>query len=215
MAFSDFDLRRAVETFGLEEELDRDLYPAVEPVVPCEFLRTWLDEFAPVALGVNSEKARSEYIITPILVEVRRRTKGPDNILSGVTLDADRERGLTGFCDYIITRSAEYYYLRGPLVAVVEAKREDLIARLGQCVAEMVAIRLFNEREGNDLPVVHGCVTSGTNWRFLQLQGARLSIDRQEYQVGDVGKVIAILVHILASVDPIQRRDRLAGAAAP
>ena len=197
MSFSDFDLRRAVETFGLREELGRDLFAAVEPVVPSEFLQTWLDEFVPVALGVNSEKARSEYIITPVLVEVRRRVKGPANILPGITLDVDRERGLTGFCDFIITRSAEYFYLRGPLVAVVEAKREDLIAGLGQCVAEMVAIRLFNEREGNDLPAVYGCVTSGTNWRFLRLAGTSLSIDRQEYYLRDVGKVIAILIHII------------------
>jgi hypothetical protein len=199
MSFSDFDLRRALETFGLEEDRDSDLFTAVEPLVPSSFVRVWLDEFAPVALGVNSEKARSEFIIAPVLAEVRRRSVGPTNVLPGVTLDVDRERGLSGFCDFVITRSAEYYFLRGPLIAVVEAKREDLIGGLGQCVAAMVAIRAFNEQDGTAVPAVYGCVTSGSIWRFLRLAGTRLSIDRQEYYLHDVGKVIGIFVHLIGT----------------
>jgi hypothetical protein len=199
MSFSDFSLRRAIETFGLQEDRDTDLFAAVEPLTPSEFVRVWLDEFAPVALGVNSERARSEFIIAPVLAEARRRSVGPANVLPGIALDVDRERGLSGFCDYVIARSAEYYYLRAPLIAVMEAKREDLIAGLGQCTAAMVAIRLFNEGEGANVPAVYGCVTSGTNWRFLRLAGACLSIDRQEYYLRDAGKVIGILVHIIGT----------------
>ncbi len=213
MSFSHFNLRRAVDTFDLQEERDVDLFATVEPLVPSEFLRIWLDEFAPIALGFNSEMARSTYIITPVLAEVQRRTKGAAKVLPGVTLDVDRERGLTGFCDYVITRSREYFYLRGPLVAVVEAKREDLIAGLGQCAAEMVAIRLFNEREGNEVPTVYGCVTSGSNWRFLRLSGTRLTIDRPEYYLQDVGKVIGILVHILETV--LSPEEKLQPTATP
>src|SRR5262249_12616728 len=146
----------------------------VEPLVPSEFVRVWLDEFAPVALGVNSEKARSEFIIAPVLAEARRRSVGPANVLPGITLDVDRERGLNGFCDFVIARTAEYYYLLSPLVAVVEAKREDLIGGLVQCAAAMVGLRLFNEREGATVPAVFGCVTSGSIWRFLRLAGTRL-----------------------------------------
>jgi hypothetical protein len=199
MSFSDFDLRRAVDTFGLDEDRDTDLFAAVEPLAPSEYVRAWLDEFAPVALGVNSEKARSEFIIAPVLAEARRRAAGPANVLPGITLDVDRERGLAGFCDFVIARSAEYYYLRAPLVAVVEAKREDLIAGLGQCAAAMVAIHLFNEREGTEIPAVYGCVTSGSVWRFLRLSGTRLNIDRQEYYLRDVGKIIGIVVHIIGT----------------
>jgi hypothetical protein len=199
MSFRDFDLRRAVETFGLQEDRDTDLFAAVEPLTPSSFVRVWLEEFAPVALGVNSEKARSEFIIAPVLAEARRRAVGPANVLPGVTLDVDRERGLSGVCDFVITRAAEYYYLRGPLLAVVEAKREDLIGGLGQCTAAMVAIREFNERDRTPVSAVYGCVTSGTNWRFLRLAGTILTIDRQEYYVHDVGKIIGIIVHILGT----------------
>ncbi|HJT79273.1 MAG TPA: hypothetical protein VJ739_18905, partial [Gemmataceae bacterium] len=148
MAYSDFDLRTAVQTFSLVEVRDTDVFAAVEPVEPSEFLRVWLDKFAPVALGVNSEKARSEFIIAPMLAEAKLRVGPTVNVLPGVTFEVDKERGLAGFCDFLIARSPEIYYIQGPILAVVEAKKEDLVAGLGQCVAAMVAIRLFNEREG-------------------------------------------------------------------
>ncbi|MGH7169851.1 MAG: hypothetical protein ACRELG_06215 [Gemmataceae bacterium] len=198
MAFSDFTLRSAVETFGLQEDRDSDLFAQVAPLEINEFTRAWLDEFAPVAVSVNSELARSVYLIAPILAEAKRRAKGPANVFPGFTLDVDRERGLNGYCDYVISRSAEYYYLRGPLIAVIEAKLEDLIGGLGQCAAAMVAVRLFNERDKTPVSAVYGCVSSGTNWRFLKLQGTRLSIDRPEYYLSDAGKIVGILVSMLS-----------------
>jgi hypothetical protein len=196
MAFSDFDLKTAVQTFGLIEDRDTDLFVAVEPLEPSDFLRVWLDTFAPVALGVNSEKARSEFIIAPMLAETKLRTDASVNVLPGVTFDVDKSQGLAGFCDFLIARSPEIYYIQGPIVAVVEAKKEDLVAGLGQCVAAMVAIRLFNEREGTPIPVVFGCVTSGSNWRFLKLQDSKLVIDRPEYYLHDAAKILGILVSV-------------------
>lgn len=196
MAFDDFTLRTAVVQFGLTKERDIDLFAAAEPLPPSDSLRAWLDEFAPVALGVNSEKARSEFIIAPILAEAKRRVAGGFNVLPGVTLDVDRERGLFGFCDFLVAGSDEFYYLRGPILAVVEAKREDIVAGLGQCAAEMVALRLFNEREGTPRPAVFGCVTSGSIWRFLKLQTEVLSIDRAEYYLRDVAKLLGIFMTI-------------------
>jgi hypothetical protein len=203
MAFSDFNLRTAVETFGLQEERDTDLFARVAPVEPNEFTRALLDEFTPVVVSVNSELARSVYLIAPLLTEAKRRAKGPANVFPGFTLDVDRDRGLNGYCDYVISRSAEFYYLRGPLVAVIEAKREDIIGGLGQCAAAMVAVRLFNERDGTPIPAVYGCVSSGTIWRFLKLEGDRLTIDRPEYYLSDPGKIIGILVAILGESESV------------
>lgn len=196
MAFSDFDLKTAVHTFALSEDRDTDLFADVEPLEPSEFLCVWLEQLAPVALGVNSEKARSEFIIAPVLAEVKLRAGKGVNVLPGVTLEVDKAQGLAGFCDFLIARSPEFYYLQAPLVAVVEAKKEDLIAGLGQCTAEMVAIRLFNERDGTPIPAVFGCVTSGTNWRFLKLEGSNLFVDRPEYYLRDIAQVLGILVGI-------------------
>jgi hypothetical protein len=197
MSYSDFDLKTAVQTFGLSEDRTADLFAGVEPMQLDDSLRAWLDELAPVALGVNSEKARSEFIIAPMLIEARRRAGPPVNVLPGVAFDVDKARGLNWYCDFLIARSTEIYYVQAPVVAVVEAKKEDLIAGLGQCVAAMVAIGLFNEREGTTVPAVYGCVTSGSNWRFLKLEGSVLRIDRPEYYLRDAGKILAILVQII------------------
>jgi hypothetical protein len=196
MAYSDFDLKTAVHTFGLTENRNSDLFAAVAPLEPSEYLRGLLADFAPIALGLNTEKARSVYIIAPLLMEAQRRAETTFNVLPGVALDVDKARGLTGYCDYLIARSPEFYYVQGPVMAVVEAKKEDIVAGLGQCAAELVALQLFNEREGTPLPAVFGCVTTGNNWRFLKLADKALFIDRPEYYLRDVAKILGILVSI-------------------
>jgi hypothetical protein len=197
MAYSDFDLKKALHAFGLIEGGYRDLFADVEPIEPSPYLVDWLADFAPIAQGMNTEMMRSSYIIMPILAESKRRAGPPVNVLAGVGFDVDRAQGLTGFCDYLIARSAALFYVQAPIVAVVEAKKEDIIAGLGQCAAEMVAIQLFNEREQSPVPVVHGCVTSGTNWRFLKLDGQVLSIDHVEYYLPNVSKILGILVSVI------------------
>ena len=96
-------------------------------------------------------------------------------------------------------RSSSRYFVEAPLVAVVEAKREDLTSGLGQCAAEMVAIQIFNEKDGRPTPVVYGAVTSGSNWRFLKLEGSTLFIDQPEYYLRDAAKILGILVGIARS----------------
>ena len=57
----------------------------------------------------------------------------------------------------------------------------------------MVAARIFNERAKLDISLVYGAVTSGTNWRFLKLEGETESIDLVEYYISDVAKILGIL----------------------
>lgn len=78
----------------------------------------------------------------------------------------------------------------------MEAKKEDITGGLGQCVAEMVAIRIFNEKEKTLRPAVFGCVTSGNLWRFLKLEENILFIDKTEYYLRDLPRILGILVNI-------------------
>jgi hypothetical protein len=57
----------------------------------------------------------------------------------------------------------------------------------------MLAARIFNEREGNEIYTIFGTVTSGTNWRFLKLQGDFINIDLDEYYLSDIKKILGIL----------------------
>jgi hypothetical protein len=78
--------------------------------------------------------------------------------------------------------------LNATVIIVVEAKKENINGGLGQCVAEMLAARIFNQREGNEISTIYGTVTSGTNWRFLQLEEDIINIDLDEYYLNDVKK---------------------------
>jgi hypothetical protein len=201
MAFSDFDLKTACERFSLRLEEHQDLFSAIPPLDVPPALREVLDEWAPAALAMNTEKARSEMIIAPILMAAVRLARPPVNLFSGVAFDVDKEQGLNGACDYLLTRSAERFFIRQPVIAVVEAKREDIAGGLGQCVAEMTAARLYNEREGSPRRTIYGTVTTGSIWRFLKLRENLVLIDRPEYYLAQVGQVLGILVSLTAAED--------------
>ncbi|MFM7369314.1 MAG: hypothetical protein ACKO2Z_16300, partial [Sphaerospermopsis kisseleviana] len=83
------------------------------------------------------------------------------------------------------------------VVTIVEAKKENINAGLGQCVAEMIAARMFNEREGNNIQTIYGTVTTGTNWKFLKLINQVVEIDLSEYYINNIGKILGILSSIV------------------
>lgn len=196
MAYSDFDLKRVTSDFGLRAEGGVNLFHAAVPLSPGERLTAWLDEYVPLAIGLGTEAVRSQYLIAPIFAEARRLSGAAFHVLPGVTFDVDRERGLAGVCDYLFTRSREVFFVKSPIVAVAEAKRDDMTGGIGQRAAEMVAVRVYNEREGSPTPVVWGCVTTGSVWRFLKLEADTLFLDRIEYALPELPTILGILVHI-------------------
>jgi hypothetical protein len=42
--------------------------------------------------------------------------------------------------------------------------------------------------------VIYGAVTSGTNWRFLRLQGQTIEIDEAEYFINQVEQILGVLL---------------------
>jgi hypothetical protein len=120
-------------------------------------------------------------------------------IYSGQWLDVDAELGLTGECDYILALTPPVPRLRAPLVTVLEAKRGDIELGLGQCVAQMVGARLFNEHAGHPVEPVFGVVTTGEDWQFLRLQGPTVTLHRERLFIAGVGGILAALQSILAT----------------
>ena len=102
----------------------------------------------------------------------------------------DAGRRLLGECDFILSLSEPLPRLRAPLVTIVEAKKNDIDAGLGQCIAQMVAAQMFNERAGRT-GVVYGCVTTGEDWQFLRLDGQAVLIDPTRRYINDVGSILA------------------------
>lgn len=202
MAFADFNLLGAVERLGLSLRPREDLFEGVDPVEIPPILRAVLDRWSPQAMEVNTEKARSELIIAPILMEAALLAGSDVGVYSGVSLDVDRERGLVGRCDFLIGRRAGPFLLGSPLLAVVEAKNEDIPGGLGQCAAEMVAARVLNERQGRAASM-HGAVTTGADWLFLRLDGDAVRFDHRERSLAELGLILGYLVGIATREDPI------------
>ena len=101
-------------------------------------------------------------------------------LTAGVEFDADAAAKLTGLCDFLIGRYPQVTYVKAPAVVVVEAKKDNLVVDLGQCISAMVGAERFNRREGHPLDAVYGC-TTGINWLFLTLAGTTLRLDLTEF----------------------------------
>ena len=199
MAYSDFSLAKVSKTFELKILDAVNMFSAIPDLESSSFLVETLLYTVPLAISSNTEKARSEMIIAPILIELRKQFNSEISFFSGIDFTIDTEKGLNGSCDFLISRSPELLIVTAPVIIIVEAKKENINGGLGQCVAEMLAARIFNEREGNEIPVIYGAVTSGTNWRFLKLKDQVIEIDLTEYYLRDVNKILGILASVINS----------------
>lgn len=198
MSYSEFTLAKAKQDFGLITLEKRDIFADVPELAASNLLVENLNYNLSIALGSNSEKARSELIIAPILVDLRRQLQEQVNLFSGVDFTVDDTKGLNGTCDFIITKSPEILILTAPVITVVEAKKENINAGLGQCAAEMVAAQIFNERAATEIKTIYGAVTTGSIWQFLKLEEQTLSIDLSEYYLKDLNKIIGILASAIS-----------------
>ncbi|MEG3967495.1 MULTISPECIES: hypothetical protein [unclassified Microcoleus] len=193
MAYRDFSLEGAVQTFELKYSEVANLF-GKEPNLECsQLLAETLKRSVPLGLASNTQKSRAEMITAPILIELREQLQNRISLFSGIDFNVDSERGLDGSCDFLIGNSSGLLLVVAPVIIIVEAKPENLNSELGQCVAEMLAARIFNEREGNDIPAIFGAVTSGNIWKFLKLKNQVIEIDLTEYYLTEVNKILGIL----------------------
>jgi hypothetical protein len=200
MAFRDFHYPELLTTSGLTSEPVVGLFAHVPPLTPGPELQDRLAVGAPLASLLNTEKARSEGMISPVLVEFWSRYHARIGLYSGNEFDADPSAGLNGYCDFIISRSPQQPYVTPPAVVIVEAKRENINEGLGQCIAGMVGAQRFNRRNNAEIDPIYGCVTTGTAWKFLQLSRTLVTIDLTEYLLAQVDRILGILVHIVGPI---------------
>lgn len=189
MSYSEFSLEDVVRHLGVASR-EAELFPTVQPApVPA-----WLPEMMArgTRLALISEKARSEFIVVPILLAARELSGDQVAIYSGQRLDVAPEQGLAGECDFILAVGPAVPPLHAPLMAVVEAKKNDIEVGMGQCIAQMVGARIFNERAGRAGASVYGCVTTGETWQFLRLDGQAALLDRQRYYVDNVARILGV-----------------------
>ena len=197
MAYSNFTLEAVRRTFQLQTDEAADISSNIEPVTPSEPLTTTLARNVPLALAIGTEKAKSEMIVTNVLLELREHFTRRISLFSGIDFSVDAEKGLTGVCDFLISLSPTQFHLEAPIIVLVEAKKDEPTTGFGQCVAEMLAAQRFNAERENDLPCIYGAATTGTMWQFLKLEAQQLYIDSAIYSIGQCDKILGILASMV------------------
>lgn len=193
MSYSTFRLDDIESQLGLTIKESSTLFTDVQVHPVSTALQETLDYNLPLALEISTEKARSEMILVPILIELKKIFNSKISLFSGREFNIDPEQGLVGFCDFLISQSASQLIIKAPVVVIIEAKNDNIQSGLGQCIAAMYAAQIFNQRQGNGVKEVYGSVTTGTNWKFLKLVEDVVQIDVQEYFLNDLGLILEIL----------------------
>ncbi len=197
MSYSNYTLEKVQEDFNLEIVENKNLFSEIKAIKVSDHLQTTLDYNVPLAMAIGTEKIRSELIISIVLLELKQYLNDKISLFSGIKFDVDKDRDLNGFCDYILSRSPKQLYLSSPVVAIVEAKNENVMLGLGQCTAEMIAAEIFNDREETPVDKIYGVVTTGNLWKFLEYRKGTVFIDIAEYHITSVNKIIGILVTMM------------------
>ena len=194
MAYSDFSSRDLRQRFGIRFKA-ADLFSKSVPIEPS----AWLIEALARGqeLGFNSEKSRSERLVTPILLELSKLNPHTFTVYSGMNLDVDELAGLKGECDFIFSLSRIQDFVTAPIFCITEAKKQDLEQGTVQASAQLFGANRLNEAEGSRIDTLYGCSTTGIEWRFLQYQNNEITIDERRYLLTDLPELLGVLQTIV------------------
>ncbi|OQY48298.1 MAG: hypothetical protein B6242_02765 [Anaerolineaceae bacterium 4572_78] len=196
-SYSLFTLEDVKYYFQIVIDTNTTLFPNIESVSISEHLKISLDKFVPLAKAIDTEKARSEWIVAPVLSELWDITKHRISLFSGIDFNVDAKHGLKGRCDFIVSLSLDQLLLQTPVITIVEAKKDNIKGGYGQCISTMVAAQRFNNKASCDIKSIYGIVTTGTNWQFLKLEGKLAYIDTVEYHITTPDKILGVLSHVI------------------
>jgi hypothetical protein len=199
MPYSNFTLEEVRDKFSLQISSE-SFFSDLEPIAPSDYLKQALIRSKPFQT-TGSEKARSEFIIAPILLELRYLKNNSISVFSGEEFTVDKDLGLSGICDFLISQTGNELIIEAPVIALVEAKKGVLKDGWGQCVAEMVAAKKFNENRGKSIKRIYGIVTSGSLWHFFQMKEDVVFLDPNEYSLAPVDNLLAILDWMVSDVN--------------
>lgn len=205
MAYSDFKRKDLKEKFGITFQF-APLFKTVAAIPPSEVLLKNL-EIGQLA-GFVTEKARSERLVTPILMELLNNNDLNFTIYSGMNLDIDTQQGLNGECDFVLSHSSDQYAITTPVFTIVEAKKQDIEGGTIQCTAQLIGAQKLNDLDNTPLSSpIYGCSTTGTEWRFLKLEDTLVTIDRCPYYLAQPDQLLGVLQAIIEQTKPTSEND--------
>lgn len=194
MAYSDFTLADLESKFGMSNRKKR-LFEKVKAIPLTHRLKEELIQAS--ELPMRTEKAKSEWIVAPILGALRRRNDKFFTIHSGENLSGDEALGLKGECDFILSKDSGSFDLNYPIFQIVEAKKNDIDIGVPQCAAQLIGAQKFHAKKGVEVDVLYGCVTTGNDWLFLKLENQVLWIDTKLYYLDSITEILGVFQVII------------------
>ncbi len=89
--------------------------------------------------------------------------------------------------------------LRAPLLIVVEAKKNDIEEGLGQCAAQMIAARLFNEKHKEHAgPASTGASPRARPGNSYGSETGSSRVDSDRYYISQISTILGILKSLLS-----------------
>lgn len=196
MAFSEFKTMADVQKkYRIKYEkhkflISQEIMPNSAFIEGLAFRESNIDVFA-------SEAARSEMIISPLLVEVYK--KHCHKYAFWIQKSIFYDNTLQGTPDYIFSQRSELgkTVLESPIVIVVEAKKSDFVQGWAQCLAELVAAQRLN---GTNNRHVYGIVTDGSLWQFGRLFNDVFTQDAENFTIDRLASLFGVLESLLQMV---------------
>lgn len=196
MAYSNFTKGELTKKFGVKIKdasfLNDKQIKSIEP-------SSWLIETLKRGdrLGFYTEKERSERVVTPILTELHELNNGSFKIHSGQLMNVDDKLGLNGECDFLLSYGDVNSILETPIFSITEAKKQDTDAGTIQCSAQLIGAKIFNEKDGYDSPLLFGCSTTGSEWRFIKYENNTILWDKTSYSSRNLPELLGVLQYII------------------
>ena len=178
MGYGNFKkISQVTKKSGLDARISDLFDNDINVKIPTDFLLKSLEMAYKSPL--STEKARSERLISPILMEIARSFQEDITLFSGEELNVNSDNDLMGVCDFSFDLHTQKIYLETPIILIAEAKGRELKWGIGQCAAQLYAAHLMNEQEGKTIDTLYGCATTGTEWLFLKFENKIFYIDRK------------------------------------
>jgi hypothetical protein len=80
----------------------------------------------------------------------------------------------------------------------VEAKNAEIETGIPQCVAEMFAADLFNQKNHQqNVMDIFGAVTTGFEWLFIRLKNNAVTVDNRRYFINNLPELLGVFEIII------------------
>ena len=181
-----YDIEDILSEFGVSFDIQELSFPMAEVAVSeVEMLRATLTSYIK-RISLNSEAARREILVAPILLKVTELSDSKLKIEYPLIVDDH----LKGELDYLVKGQQD--------LLVIEAKNGDISKGFTQLAVELIALAKLEPGQ----KILYGAVTMGDIWLFgrFDVENKRITRDLPLRPVPrDLDRVMSILMGVLTN----------------